>query len=468
MAITITIAAVDRTADTLMNNFSIQQVLTSSDDTMSFTVHNGTKPSNGQAIVVADGTTILFGGIIDSVKADELAGGITRWNCTARDYSYSFNAKLVADIWENVSASTIVSEIIATYCTGFTSTGVDDGAPNVEWMFFDYEKPAECLKKLAEYVGWEWYIDYNKVVQFFDPATRNVAAPIQLTDATDIRGWKHNIDEQGLVNRVYVIGGTMLSDPATFEFVADGKQTVFNLPHKPHNLSMTVGGVTATVGTENLQEDDGSYDYFLNYQEKYVKNAAATAVIAAGTTVAVTYQYDIPVITMVEDLDSQAAVAAVQGGDGIYEHRIKDNKITTLEAAQAAGEGYLREHANPKVIGSFDTAESGWETGQILTVNSTSRSISGTYTVQKVKIKPFGTGLLYTIEYGGRIKGIEDRLRAILSAQQASRDQETAIITKIRKTVENVTAADTLIATINTDGYEFDEADALWDFAVFD
>lgn len=467
MAVIITIASVDRTTDVLMNNFGIQQVLTYSEDSMSFVVHQGDKPSAGQSIVVADGATVLFGGIIDSVKADEMPGGITRWNCTARDYSYQFNAKLVADIWEDVSASTIVKEIIATYCTGFTSTGVDNGAPNVEFIFLDYEKPTECMKKLAEYVGWEWFIDYNKDVQFFNPETRNAAAPIQLTDSTDIRNWKHNIDEQGLANRVYVIGGTMLSDPATFEFVADGKQTVFNLPHKPHNLSMTVNAVPVTVGTENLQEDDGSYDYFLNYQEKYVKNAATTAVIAAGTTVAVTYQYDIPVITMVEDLDSQAAVAAVQGGDGIYEHRIKDNKITTLEAAQAAGEGCLREHANPKVIGSFDTAESGWETGQILTVNSTSRSISGTYTVQKVKIKPFGTGLLYTIEYGGRIKGIEDRLRAILSAQQASRDQETAIITKIRKTVENVTAADTLIATINTDGYEFDEADALWDFAVF-
>lgn len=467
MGIAIAIATVDRTADIMMNNFSIQQVLTSSEDSMSFTVHNGNKPANGQAIVVTDGTTVLFGGIIDSVKADELPGGIARWNCTARDYSYSFNAKLVADVWEDVSASTIVSEIIASYCTGFSSAGVDDGAPNVEYIFIDYEKPAECLKKLAEYVGWEWYIDYNKVVQFFDPSTRNAPAPIQLTDATDIRTWKHNIDEQGLVNRVYVIGGTMRSDPAAFEFVADGKQTIFNLAHKPHNLSMTVDGVAVAVGTENLQEDDGTYDYFLNFQEKYVKNANGTAIIAAGTTVAVTYQYDIPVITLVEDTVSQAAVAAVQGGDGIYEYRIKDDSLTTIEAAIAAGDAYLREHANPKVAGSFDTAQAGWEPGQILTVNSTSRSISGTFTVQKVKIKPFGTGILYTIEYGGRIKGIEDRLKALVSAQQAKRNSDTAIITKIRKSTDTVNITDTLTATLNSDAYVFDGADALWDFAVF-
>lgn len=453
MAIIVTIAGTDRTADIMLNGVSIQQVLTYQEDSMEFTVMSGIKPTAGMSITVVDGSTTLFGGIIDGVKAEHQPGGITFWDCTARDYSYQMNAKLVADVWENHTADEIVKEILASYTTGFTSVGVDSGAPNVEYFFCDYEKVSDALKRLCEYVGWEWYVDYSKDVQFFDPSTRNTAAPIQLTDATDIRNWKHNIDEQGLVNRVYVIGGTMLSDPETFTFVADGQQTVFNLAHKPHNLTMTVAAVAVTVGTENLDEDDGSHQYMMNYQEKYVKCGSGTAAEDAGTNVAFTYQYDIPVITLVEDIDSQNAVAAVQGGDGIYEHRISDSSLTTLEAAEAAGNAYLREHSNPRVTGSFSTAQSGWDPGQILTVNSTSRSISGTFTVQKVKIKPYGTGLLYTIEYGGRIKGIEDKLKALVSAQQASRNQDTAILSVIKSKTDTVTATDSTIAGIKAPPY---------------
>lgn len=467
MATTITIAAADRTADILMSGLTISQVLTSQQDTMSFVVMSGTKPTSGQAVVVTEGSTILFGGIIDAVKADEQAGGITRWQCTARDYEYAFNAKLVTDIWENKTADFIVKDIIDSYSTGFTKGGVDSGAPVVEHLYCEYERPADVMKKLAEYVGWEWYIDYNKDVQFFDPATRNDVAPIQLTDNTDIRNWKHNIDEVGLANRVYVLGGSMYSDPATFEFIADGVQTVFPLGHKPHNLSMTVNAVAVTVGIENVDEDDGTHDYFMNYQEKYVKNASATAAIAAGTTVAFTYQYDIPVITMAEDVDSQTAVKAVQGGDGIYEYKIKDDALVTIEAAKASGDAYLREHANARVTGTFSTAQAGWVPGQILTVNSASRGISGIFTIQKVRIAPYGTSWLYTIDYGGRLYGIEDRLRALISAQQASRSQDTVIINKIKGSEESVSITDSSTTTINSDTYLFDGADALWDFAVF-
>jgi hypothetical protein len=469
MAVTITVAGIDRTSDIQHNSFNIQQILTYQEDTIDFTVKSGGKPSNGQEIVVTSGTTRIFAGIIDGVKADEQPGGIRRWNCTARDYTYQFNAKLVADIWENVSASDIVEDIIDRYTTGFTKTGVDSGAPNVEWIFFDYEKPAECLKKLAEYVGWEWYIDYNRNVQFFDPATRNTPAPLTVEDGNDVRKWKHNVDEQGLVNRVYVLGGSMLSDPTTFEFKADGVQTVFPLAHKPHKLSMAIGGapvVSGKLGVENLNEDDGTYDYLMNYQEKYVRNGLGTSIIAAGTTVAFTYQYDIPVITMVEDLESQAAVAAVQGGDGVYEHKIKDDSLTTLEAAEAAGQAYLKEHANPRVIGSFATAQPGWEPGQILTVDSASRGISGTFTVQKVKISTYGTGLLYTIEYGGRIKGLEAKLKAIVSAQQASRNKDTVIITKIKANEDEIIVGDSSSTTLRRPPYVAGDADALAGFVV--
>ena len=88
---------------------------------------------------------------------------------------------------------------------------------------------------------------------------------------------------------------------------------------------------------------------------------------------------DIPVITMAEDYASQAAIAAVQGGDGIYEHVIPDDTLTTIQAAEAAGMADLREHANPKVTGNFETEVPGWHPGQIVTIDLPDRGVNGEF-----------------------------------------------------------------------------------------
>lgn len=467
MAIVVTIAGIDKTAHIEHDSWNINQVLTHSQDSKDFTIISGARPTAGQEVIFTDGSTKLFRGIIDVVKEDHRPAGITRYDCSARDLSYKMNAKLVADVWENESASTIAAEIISRYCTGFTSNGVDAGAPEVEWFYQNYEQPMESLKKLAEMIGWECWVDYDMDVQFFDPVTRNTPAPMEVTDSTDVRAWKHDIDEQGLCNRVYVLGGAMQSDSFTHSVVADGVQTVFNLPHKPYSPTLTVAGVSKTLGLEGT-DDETTHQYMYNFEEKFVRCSSGTAAPAQGATVSTSYTFDIPVVTMVEDLDSQAAVSAVQGGDGIYEYRITDTSLNTLTAAEATGQAYLDENSNSKVVGSFNTAVAGWSPGQILTVNSTSRSIVGEYVVQKVKIKPYGTGLLYSIEYGGRLKGLDTTIKALLSNQEAVRNKETDVINKVRSFRESATITDTLTSTSRNPPWHCGDADALCGFVTVD
>jgi hypothetical protein len=117
-----------------------------------------------------------------------------------------------------------------------------------------------------------------------------------------------------------------------------------------------------------------------------------------------TARQDIDVITMVEDLESQAAIAAVQGGDGVYEHVIVDDSLTTIQAAEAAGMADLREHANPRVKGSFETEVPGWVPGQIVNINLPDRGVVGEYLVQKVSLSPTWASpsiWTYRIDYGG-------------------------------------------------------------------
>lgn len=140
-----------------------------------------------------------------------------------------------------------------------------------------------------------------------------------------------------------------------------------------------------------------------------------------------TARQDIPVITMVEDFDSQQALAKVQGGDGIYEHIIDDDSLVTVAAAEAAGMADLREHANPRVRGSFEAEVSGWQPGQIVDIRLPDRGVEGEFLIQRVTISPACPNpsiWTYRVEYGGRLLGIADFLQALVSAQQKRRHIE--------------------------------------------
>lgn len=458
----------DRAVDVLLEGTEIVQVLTSQADSCRFTVIGCDVPTYGQEVVFYNDTTKLFAGIIDTVQEEHLSPDVTLYNCTARDYTYSLDAKLVAETYQsgretNKCADEIARDIILRYCPGFTVNHIQSGAPEIDVIQFPYKRPSECLKELAEYVGWEWYVDYDKDVHFFDPASLNEPAPVAITNSNAI-DFRYGLDSQDLRNRVYVRGATYLSDLGIHDRrVGDGVTNSWVLTYKPHNLSVTVGGVPVTVGTENLDEDETQFDYMMNFQEKIVRCAVGTAPPAEGVTLEFAYQYDVPVIAMREDKASQAAVAAIQGGDGVYEHSIVDDGLISNEAAEAAALADLREHANPKVTGGFGSYTPGWAPGQIVDIHV--GAIDNTFIVQKVTITPYLPGKwYYKIEFGGRLIGLESVLKKLLSDQQKKPVAETEILDKIIQHADAAIVSDALTTTTRTPPWICGDADAICGF----
>jgi len=163
-------------------------------------------------------------------------------------------------------------------------------------------------------------------------------------------------------------------------------------------------------------------------------------------TMALTARQSIDVITVVDDLASQASIAALEGGDGVYEHYIKDDTLITIEAAEAAGNADLREWANPKTSGSFITTVPGWEPGQLVAIELPERGVNAVFLVQKVGISLSEAGLwIYTIEYGGRLLGIADFLKALVSAQQKKKMNDTKLIHKFIYGTEAIAIKDALL-----------------------
>ncbi|MEW5952628.1 MAG: hypothetical protein AB1815_02560 [Bacillota bacterium] len=464
----ILIAGVNRWSDYEKNSLQIVAALTYQIDTCQFEIR-GIKPVEGEDVIVDDILLgRLFGGIITKVVLVHTTKDktVNVWGVECDDYTALVDRRLVVETYSNMSADAIFRDIATKYCPGFTVNGVRSGAPDVENIIFDYVRPSECFKQLCEYTGWQWQPDYYKDLQFFSVTDIVSPAPLVLITGGSFRFGKHAIDTQGLRNRVYIRGGTMLSEPWTYEVKADGVVRAWLLPHKPHSISLTVGGATRMVGVEGLHED-ASYDYMMNFQEKYVRCSSQTATPVSGTTMAFTYKYDIDVITMIEDIASQQAMAAVQGGDGVYEHVIVDDSLTTIDAAEAAGNADLREHVNPRVRGSFETETSGWWPGQLVTINLPDRGINSTYLVQKVTITPATPTLwTYRIEYGGRLLGIADWLQALWKTQQKKQLNDTTLLRKFIVSTETAKVADELTVTFRNPPWKCGDADAICGFVL--
>jgi hypothetical protein len=450
------------------DNLTIEQALTYQIDTCSFSIR-GEQPAEGEEVIVEDDSIgRLFAGII--VKVELIDKDLKIWAVECDDYTALLDRRLVVESYENMSASDIFLDIVAKYCPGFTVAGVQAGAPAVEYIVFEYVRPSECFKQLCDYVGWHWQPDYYKDLQFFSAEALASPAPLTLVPGGQFRFGKHSIDTQGLRNRVYVRGGTMLSDPQTVQWKADGVARIWTLPWGPHEVSLAVGEAPMTVGVENLHEEE-NFDYMMSFTEKYIRCSSQTSTPAEGTTMSLTARQDIDVITMVEDLESQAAIAAVQGGDGVYEHVIVDDSLTTIQAAEAAGMADLREHANPKVSGSFETEVPGWQPGQIVNINLPDRGVVGEYLVQKVSLSPTWASpsiWTYRIDYGGRLLGIADFLKALVSAQQKKQLAETAILSKFDRQTETAGVTDTVTDTPRNLPYVCGDADAICGFVQLD
>jgi hypothetical protein len=461
------IAGVDRTADVLIDGTIIKDL--NHQNSLEFTIKGGLRPAGGQEVVVEDETAgRIFGGVINEVHEEDHSSTTTHYKCYATDYSPMVDRRLVVETYQNMSASEIFLDIVAKYLTGFNTTHVQLGAPIVESTGdkFFYKPPSECFKWLADYVGWRWLVDENKNLWFFFPTGNSEPAPLELSEATLSQFWshKHHIETVGLRNQIFIRGGKMYSDPQLVEWKADGVSRQWALPWSPYETGLQVGGESKTVGIEN-QDKDSDYDYMLHLSEKYLRCSAGTSTPGEGVTLALTAKQEIDVITMVEDVGSQQAVAAIEGGDGVYQYEISDDGLTTLEAAEAAGEKELREHANPKVTGSFETEYAGtWRPGQVLT--STLSNRSGSFTVQRVTITPVDVDRqLYTIVYGGRLLPLEDVLTAMLSTQREKVDiAETAIISKFDRQTETVGVFDAATATDRTPPWVCGDPDAICGF----
>ena len=469
MSLVININAVNRTNQIDWTSVKKTEVASKQSDTLNFLIKNyGTKtyrPAINDVVQFMNGATKVFEGIVTGNQ--ETVQGLARYfSITCKDYTHTLDRMLVSKTYQNMTAGAIISDLISTFTTGFTTTGVV--APTlVSQISFNYITVSQCLEKLTKIVqGYVWYVDYNKNINFFVNVLN--VSPFSLSDTGNnyIFGTLNiKSDVNQLRNDIYIRGGSIISSTTRTEtFVADGVNTVFALGLK-YNVVPTIilNGVTQTVGLENINPA-GSNQAYWDFNQKTIRFDT----IPTNThVITVTGTYLYPLIFRKQNNLSVETY-------GIFQHLIIDKTIITIDGASQRADVEIAQYATPTNSGSFKTNNAGLIAGQRLTIDSTIRSLSEDYLIQQIDtIAKTPTTLQYTVKIESYSSfGIIDVLKQLL-VTNATEELDIAQNESIQRFVqfnENALMTDTLLApTKKTGPYKWgpDANQGVWGFSTW-
>lgn len=354
MSIQIKINGTDKSSEIDFESVKLNRSLTNQVDTFEYRIRRanstGYKPTLEDEIqVIEDGTTI-FGGLIIEMT-EEIDALVEYTYCVAKDYSFDMDRNLVVRVYQNESVENIIIDMVNNILpAGYTTTNVV--CPTIiNYIAFNYEYPSKCLQQLAQLANCDWYVDNSKNLFFFTQGSN--ASPFNLTDTNGKYVYNSLVINKNITsirNSITVRGGVYPGNTFTEHKTADGIQLTFTQAYAYTNIVVTVGGVSKTVGIDNV-DDPASFDCLYNFAEKAVKFRTAT-IPSVGADVSVSGNPSLPVITKLTDMSSTAQY-------GVFEFKIVDKTLNSKEAARDRARAEISAWAEQINDGNFDTRETG-------------------------------------------------------------------------------------------------------------
>lgn len=398
MSIVLTIGGTDRTERVESNSLRIENILTRKRDVCRFNILDNPSasftPTVGQEVIITfdpgTGSTRVFGGVIVELEQQVTAYKLIRWKVTCEDYTRLLDRRLVSDSFSNTTVDAVIAQLATTYFpTGFTTNNVDCPV-TVATINFNYKTLVKCIEELAEKTGYDWYVDYNKDLHFFDSQTN--PAPFNLSDTTGTYEYESLVirrDNSQVRNRIVVRGGEYLGAQFTSEIEANGTDFIFPLGYRYSDFAASLTGNPLSVGIDYLDNPD-SYHALYNFQEKIIRFKQADTP-SAGAVMLVSGKPYLPVIVRLSSPSSISTFSVSEGGGGIYEHLILDKTITSKEEARQRARAELEIYATTLAEGEFTTYSHGLRAGQKISVVSATRGINENLIINRVIFQQFGS-----------------------------------------------------------------------------
>jgi hypothetical protein len=388
MAIQILIGGQDYTQYVNFESIDIQSNIAVNNDTAACDVVISQqcipRPKAGQEIKFVNNGVIEFGGVIVNPKETALASDVMLYQLDCKDYTFLFDKKVVTNTYNGYTIGNIVKDIVANFTTGFTANNVYGTSQDfyLNQVKFDHEAPSRAIKKLADDINFQFWIDYNKDVHFGEIATIQSPLPnnsLNLdTDTQNYSDLEFDEDISQVRNQIYLLGYKL---PAMYSvtqsFVCDGQNNTFTVTYEPkHSLSSIVVILNGVAQKVKLDLIDGipssttqDNTCYVNYANKTFRfNTAPTS----GQTLSITYVPMFDMISMYNDPNAITAMAQRDGTDGVYEYAIRDEQLTSTDSSLAniRGQMELLKYAYPHYTGQFNSFLQGWGTGQYFFITS--------------------------------------------------------------------------------------------------
>lgn len=434
---TITINGIDQTDKVILNTFRIDQVLTQEVDSAKFSLLNPeVVPDVMEEVVITNGSNTIFAGIILNINIKSKSKQAI-YEITCKDYTEELDGKYVVEDYSNETVENIINDILSKYVpSGFILEC--DVAQTISYIKFNYSKPSQCLKDLADLVLGDWYVGYNKTIYFISKST--FSAPFSITDDNNkiIKGsLVVKKDASQIKNTVFVRGGEYLGSSYTEKFVADGDQTTFNIAYQYSNLSVSVNGTAKTVGVDNLT-DASTVDCLYNFSAKTVKFPDASKP-TSGQVVSITGLPYIPVYVKAEELGSISKY-------GVKEFKIVDSNIKSKQGAIDRAKAELQSYNESLSSGSFSSYETGLRTGQQINIDSEILKVSSAFVINRLSISAESPSLL---RFDATLTTLEDfdliqLLQNLLDRQEIGEDKTDEILEKLYNLYETMSVGESI------------------------
>lgn len=370
--------------------------------------------SIGQPVTLSDGTDLLFAGTVDSDDSDELVvgEGLLEQPVTCVDYSQILDRFRVAADYQGMAAGAVVRDILtnpaASAIAGEVGTGrrlsvgqIDDG-PDIS-IIFNYRAVRAAFDEISELTGLTWLVSPSGAIDF-RPRSDG-------TDRTvDFAGLRisRNRSRRELRTRQFVRGGLGLSGDRVESFTGDGTRRSFSLalPVGAVPTSIKVGDVAQTIGIRGVETER---QWYWSKGDTEISQDPTGTPLRSNQTLEVTYKYEYPILTVVNDAGKQVARGDIEGGTGIYEEIETDDRVDSPALALERGRSLLRRFGQPeeRLTVTADDARGaaellGSRPGDLMNVQNDRLHIDGEFLVESVDTRDLdGLHLERTWELSG-------------------------------------------------------------------
>lgn len=178
---------------------------------------NGWTPVNGQSVTVQQGVHHYFSGQIVNVRIERWRNTqlFPRYVCECVDTQRKFNARLVNRGWAATSATTVITQAVAAYASGYNTTYVQAAMATID-LPNKMETMAQLMDRVMNAVGGVWYLKGTEVHAYIGSESGGTVPDTLDSSNTSFRQFTYDADIEQIRTRVYVEGlGTTCRVPVT-------------------------------------------------------------------------------------------------------------------------------------------------------------------------------------------------------------------------------------------------------------